>query len=272
MDKHIIFRKRTLSINKCLFILFLIVPLQVFAGVAWETPLEPDVRKIMQEAKHNSAEGNYDLALHKYQWFSDTGYYIHYESKKAWLNDVYYEWYLFAEIYSPAWKALISARDKAVEKVKKNDLGFIHFYLISYINRLIGEYDNTVSLFKWLDINNDQLASHIYSRAESTLLFTQEFALCNKYLDSKERMEELNRLVNGILINKESDESKSNRINQFMHRVAITIALLAMHNRDDEAKQIESEALEIVDNEIFRTMITDAYEKKISSNSLNYSL
>jgi hypothetical protein len=155
---------------------------------------------VLTEARQLAARGDHAAALEKYLWFHrhvlehDTSY------AGVRLSFALSEWFELGEKYPPAREALLSVRDEAAAAVERGEGTFELFHDVASINRVLGEDEETVRLFREADRRYPELAQQCYHVAEPVLAAHGDYATCARYIpDLEKRLEAIGQLHRATL-------------------------------------------------------------------------
>lgn len=186
-DPHAAFFRRWLA--GCLFAL---VP--AAAESAWTPPQRPDPSAILREAEADARDRRYADALAKHLWFHHNALKYDAALYGVRLSFALGSWVELAKQHRPAAEALREVRDQAGARIREGKGHHGEFHDFSSINEMLGEERATADLFAWLDRNNPALAKRSYGVAQSALIYTRQYRLCGRYIDSQETLGRLLRL------------------------------------------------------------------------------
>jgi len=217
------------------------------AQAAWTAPEKPDPFAILREAEADAKAKRYDDALAKHLWFHENALKYDGGLYGVRLSFALGSWTELAKQYPPASEALKEVRDRAGARIREGKGHHGDFHDYSSINAMLGEEPATAELFAWLDQNNPALAKRSYGVAQSALIYTKQYRLCGKYIDSQESLARLLRLYRehqrmardprfGRSFRDFADSSLS-------HGAGTLVALLVLNERTDEADAVVAAVL-----------------------------
>jgi hypothetical protein len=237
------------------------------ATAEWTPPDSPDPDKILDEARADAHNGNHQDALLKHIWFHHNALKYERSLYGVRLSFALSDWLALGSSYPPALQALKDVRDKAGLEVQNgiNYHDFFHDY--QSINENLGEEEKTVQLFSWLDTHQPERAKTVYQVAQPSLIRAQKYELCGKYIDPDNEYPQYVKHFKSMLeFAKDSRYDKRAEdfaYNNFSNDVSTLVALLAVNNRKEEAKQITEKAMLEWNDEGFAAELSAALEGKM---------
>jgi len=254
----------------------LTVVLSVGAQADWKSGANPDPRRILHEAREDTAAGRYEDALAKHLWFHENALKLAPELDGVRLSFALAYWSHLGASYPPALERLRRIRDDLGEDIRNAKEtraadarpAFNEFVAI---NKELGEDDGTVALFLWLEANKPPLAKVAYDLAESALIAANEYALCGRYLDATTFPRLLSTreksMTEAAAAGRLSPDDL-NRFNEFVETVfalktATLVALLVRNNRKAEAQQIVLGAQKVRGDAVFREHLAKALKGEV---------
>jgi hypothetical protein len=221
----------------------LLLPVSVHAE--WVIPEHPDPDKIYDEAKEDKKSQRYDLALEKHIWFHQNALKYRRSLYGVRLSFALSHWLDLSEVYPPALLKLKEVRDQANYNVKNGMNASAFFHDFESINEKLGDSEQTVDLFKWLDSNQPEVAKNIYRLAQPVLVDAEEYKLCGKYLDSSVQYKRMVKYFRwGKTIEKEENNPQLNGFadRKFIYDSSVLVALLVLNDQYQEAENIAEKA------------------------------
>jgi len=247
-----------------LFALALLLPLSAQGG--WEVPKHPDPDKIYDEAQEDTKAYRYELALEKHVWFHHNALKYERSLYGVRLSYALSDWLDLAKVYPPALVKLQEVRDQAAHNVKNGVNPYAFFHDFKSINEELGENEQTVNLFQWLDFNQPKIAKKVYRLAQPALQADKEYNLSGKYLDSAV---EYKYLVKKFRIRKAFEKKENNPYlngfadNFFTHHVSTLVALLVINKRHSEARLMAEQGKQELENEEFWMALKSALQGQL---------
>jgi tetratricopeptide (TPR) repeat protein len=217
----------------------------------------------LNEARKLASEGKYEEALKKHLWFYE-------ESKNSpgmggvRLSYALDEWLELADKYPPAKKALIETRDKNESLILEGKGNFNNFHDLSSINRVLGEKEKTLELFRKVHKTQPELAVFLFIVAKDLLVENKEYKICGEYIkDSIKEFENIRHLreVN-LSIRRKSPQLDDEQMRTWIEDTYVNstcqlIEILLAIGKKDEAKDIQRRALEYHSHEKIKVQIID---------------
>lgn len=171
-------------------------------------------------------------------------------------------WMELAEKYSPAMEALINLRNTNRDTLLKGDGTFDNFHDLSAIDRVLGESEDTFSVFLEIHNNYPEQAKRYYHVVENLIVERKAYDICECYLtDPKEKYSHLQHMheMNIELINSnptmDNDEFREYTKESFVNGVCQLIEILLALHKNDIAEEIQKQALTYFDNKLIREAI-----------------
>jgi len=228
----------------------------------WTPPPKPDPSTILNEAKTDAMAGRYGDALAKHLWFHHNALKVRRSLYGVRLSFALGYWMDLAKHYPPALEALKTTRDEAVARIRQGNSTRDDFHDVSSINEHLNEDEGTTELFVWLDEHNSKLATSSYGVAERSLIRSQRYELCGKYIDPKRSSD---RMV--TLYREHQRMAKEGRfggdMSEFSQRslsnsATTLVALLVLNGRTAEADDVVARVLREWPDENFRKALEKA--------------
>jgi hypothetical protein len=233
------------------------------ARADWKPPadFDPDLEKIVHEARADVAAGKYEEAYQIGVWFSLHAY-RHNPAQET------TDWTNYVKTL-PDLGQLKAARDEAFQNLREGKSRgpvFIEFSTFSGINQTLGEEKRTEEFIVWLDANRPEVlkADHVFDLIMPTLIKFKEYHLCGKYLAPGDAYWQ-NQILKGyqeLLRSAEAHDGIGRRPHlqiyaekQFGSRTASLIALLVINERKAEAATISSTAEKVLGDAAFKKQI-----------------
>jgi len=252
-----------MRLTYCLCVLFL--PSLVCAD-GWLPPDNPKPSTILQEAKIDHRDGNYEAALAKHLWYHDNALAIEPAQLGVRLSFALSAWLKLGEDYPTAMKALVKTREDTEAKIRAEDqvrVKFRDFHDYTALNRTLGEEKRTVDLFVWISEKSKKDATRMLGIARPALIKAQRFDVFEKIIDPekdvvrlcKKYETDMKRVV--WLGERHRDYAEKS----FLFEAATLVAILAKNKRLDEAREAST---------AFRAATKDSkLDKKMESELLS---
>jgi hypothetical protein len=209
------------------------------------------VRTAMDDARQLAKERKYEEALAKHIWIHDHALQTDSSYYGVRLSYALADWMKLGRQYPPAIDKLKSIRDEKTAQLlagkKRREL----FHDVESINERLGKSPATVELFKKLEATDSNFAKEIYQLASDALVQAHEFALARKYMgDPAKRLDRAKNGYEAGLEYAQSEHEASRRAHEsiFANEIILIITVLRETGDKAGAKDIQKEALKIVDN------------------------
>lgn len=214
-------------------------------------------KNALEEARVLAREGKFQEALEKHIWFhdhileTDRSYY------GVRLSFALADWIELGKKYPKALESLKGIRDSKTARLEGGEQDRVLFHDVESINGRLGQPQATVKLFKDLDAKQPEFAKKIYDLAEDNLVDAGEFVLARKYLgDPMVRFEKMSAgYRRGLEYSKDAkmgEDSKKAFERIFTTNVVRLITLLDQSGDPAKAREIQTKALAVLDNEAIR--------------------
>ena len=136
------------------------------------------------------------------------------------------------------------------------------------VNRVLKREDQSAGFFKWLDKYHPETASRMFHLFQDELIKFELFSLYNDYVRPKIDYSQMSQsYVWSVNRKRDSEEWQQQQIDFATHRfifeVSRLVAILAMHDRDEEAQLIVQKAKLELDSGEFALSLSDALEGKL---------
>jgi hypothetical protein len=217
------------------------------AQSAWMAPGKPDPLAILREAEADARAKRYADALAKQLWFHHNALKYDAALYGVRLSFALGSWTELAKHYRPASEALREVRDQAGARIREGKGQHGDFHDFASLNEMLGDERATAALFAWLDQNNPALAKRSYGVAQGALIYTRQYRLCGKYIDSQESLGRLLRLYREH--QRMARDPRFGRSFQdfadsnLLHGAGTLVALLVLNERTAEADAVVAAVL-----------------------------
>jgi tetratricopeptide (TPR) repeat protein len=219
-----------------------------------------DAERALDDARRLAEQGDYEGALAKHVWFHDNALKVRPSYYGVRLSFALSAWIELGQKYPQALEKLKSIRDEKTSRLLAGEAKRDLFHDVGSINQHLGEMIATVELFKRMEVANPGFASDIYDLADEALLQAREYALAKKYLgDPTKRLatakRNFDRGIKYAKTSKSGDASRQAFESIFTDRVVRIITVLRETGDKIGAKNIQTEALETLDNSAIRNAL-----------------
>ena len=178
-------------------------------------------------------------------------------------------WAKLGYLYPPARTLLRHVAyysEKSLFDGPQNAYALAHEY--DSVNRVLKREDQSASFFKWLDKYHPETASRMFHLFQDELIKFELFSLYNDYVRPKIDYSQMSQsYVWSVNRKRDSEEWQQQQIDfatyRFIFEVSRLVAILAMHDRDEEAQLIVQKAKLELDSGEFALSLSDALEGKL---------
>ncbi len=258
----------------------------------------PELYRILEEAKQQTATGHYEEALQRYLWFHNHEQEVGDPYGDAVrLTSALSDWEELSRRYPKAKQALIEIRDNKTKEIAQGRGYSELFRDVQAINHELQDEDATYALFKTVREKDPRLAGQVYSSVEPLLVSKGEYQLALSYMggpqgkfDSirqgfdteragQKRMAEMHQrtakqmaTINQQLGLSSSPPDTSALMkkfaeNRFVGQTCQLIEILVATGRKADAERIRDQAVAILDDPRLKSAISDV-EEQIQKRSL----
>jgi hypothetical protein len=258
----------------------------------------PDLRNILEEAKQQTAAGQYEEALQRYLWFHN-----HEQefgdpyADAVRLTFALSDWEELSRRYPKAKRALIEIRDNKTKEIAQGR-GYLELFRdVQAINHELQDDDATYALFKTVREKDPKLAGQVYGSVEPLLVSKGEYQWCLSYMgdpqgrfdsirrgfdterENQKRMAEMHQRTAQQMatINQQRGlywsppdtrvMMKKSAEDRFVGQTRQLIEILVATGRKADAGGIRDQAVAILDDARLKSAISDV-EEKIQQRSL----
>lgn len=228
----------------------------------WKPPANPDPTTILNEAREDARQGQYENALAKHVWYHQNAVSINGALTGVRISFALADWQRLGEKYPPALVKLKSVRDENEKQVLGEQGNWEMFMDLSAINRVLDEFEKTEHVFEQLDAKNPKLAAQVFDQAKPALLETKSYKLFMKYVDPSADYQRIanfydmmKRMDAGGRFAKEQAEFRDKR---FANDVAILVAVLTINGKKGDAETIAVTAKQKLDDPDFHESLISA--------------
>lgn len=233
---------------------------------AWTPPANPDLQKILSEARDDQREGKLDVALAKHVWFHENALKLAPSMYGVRLSFALSAWHELALVHPPAMEKLRAARDKAAEDAIAGNDRRRAFHDLVAINELLDEESLTLQTFRSIEKDNPNAAAEVIDLARPALVRAKQYESIARYLKPAqdfERMREHYR--SGKEYEKKSEIAAASGFAdaKFTNDVTTLVSILAVTGRANEAAEIAKLARSEWDDARFHAALDDALKGNV---------
>jgi hypothetical protein len=172
-------------------------------------------------------------------------------------------WLELAAAYPPALDAFKRKRDETETAFRYNTSCFDLFQDLASMNDRLGDGIRTTDLFSHVAETDHANAQTLYPVAEPYLIAEGRFHACGRFLDPHTRIESA---ADRYRMTKRFEQTRLQRKIpippiariHFIRNVATLVGLLVLNNRSEEATTAYNDALNVIDDDEFRTIMDAA--------------
>jgi len=232
-------------------------------SISWTPPEDPDPHDILHSAVDDTCKGAYRKALAKFEWFHGNALATQPSLGGVRCSFALSYWLDLATVYPPAREAFIRTRDDTEAAFRLDPGTWDFFFDLAAMNRCLDEGIRTADLFAFAADKDLGIAQRLYHVAEPYLIASGRFEACAPFLESEKRIK---YAANCYRISKQMEESREGdgvRVPKFARKhftdnIATLVGLLAINDRPEEAIKAYNTALQVIDDEEFRSLMDAA--------------
>ena len=143
-----------------------------------------DARQVLRDAREATLRGAHAEALEKYLWFHHHALEHSPALAGVRLSFAISEWVELANTYPPALEALESIQSNNLRVLHEGSCERLRFHEFASINRYLGRFELTTSLFAELAERQPEFAHMCFRPALPALVRTRSFALARRFISS----------------------------------------------------------------------------------------
>jgi hypothetical protein len=212
----------------------------------WKPPENPDPQVILNEAQTDTDARRYEAALTKYVWFYENAVTYQPSLSAVRLSFALSGWGRLADSYAPALAKMKEVRDHVKNHIQQAErVAFEDFQDFAALDRELDDESATVATFLLLDTRNPRAAQRVFRLAEPALVRAKEYAVCGKYIDSDQALDEIVRTfeLNQAMIKDGSVKANHQAFTEkkFVNASALLVAILVKNERKAEADTVANE-------------------------------
>ena len=212
----------------------------------WKPPKAPDPTEILQSAKRDVANGDYETALAKHVWYHENALRIDPAQYGVRLSFALSYWNDLAEKYEAAELKLIEIRDSALTDVMASGPDAdAKFHDYASINGVLGQENMTVKTFKKLHKDKPELAKKAFGIAKEYLVKANEYELAKEYFDGKKEAAQLAAAIGA------SSDLGPSVANHYQKQAVELIELLIKLDQKEIAKAVSGDLSKAIKKKSF---------------------
>ncbi len=220
-----------------------------------------DLQQYLVETDHLIRIAKYEEALERCIWFHDHA--LEHDPNMVGVRASFalLSWSNLASKYPPARKAMIDRRNQATKELLDGKGGVMLFLDAVALNRELKENDKTVELFEALDQKHPDLAKETFFLASEILFDAKKLDLIRKHLGPLDQaFETIRKRYDEDYEKLAADWENSGRARDFLkadfeRQVLRLIKYAVALGESENARQIQTRAIEVLDRESIRNAI-----------------
>lgn len=232
---------------------------------AWTPPADPDPSEILTSAEDDTRSGQDARALAKFLWFHHNALRYCESLYGVRLSLALASWQELARVYPPAQDAFVRTRDEAEAAFAANPTSFRLFKDVAALNQRLGDGQRTADAFGRAAAADPAAARRLYHLAEPDLIAAGLYAACGPFLDPPRQLASAAASYHNLNEWEESQPKVKDGVEVpklarrfYTHEVATLVGLLVLNRWPDEAIRARDQALTVLDDPDFRTMLDAA--------------
>jgi hypothetical protein len=224
----------------------------------WQPPRFPIPQWILLTAKNDAEGQRYQMALAKHIWLFKNSAKIDPSMAGVRLSFALADWRELADEYPPAMKALVAARDEALDSVRTGSDSFSAFNDYASINEYLEQQEQTTEAFIMLNESNPLVARQVFNLALPALIRSKKYDVCGLYLNSQHLLDRSVRLYRmgssgftGFMTRNYAEDKLTNDVGNL-------VGLLVMNHRSEEAEEVARQAKTVRTDSVYYAVIDSA--------------
>lgn len=220
---------------------------------------ESDMQKYLGDTQALVREGKHKEALDRFVWFHDHALEHRPAMYGVRLSFAMTYWKQLGDVYPPAITAMKKIRDDKTALIAKGKGDRSLFHDVTALNRTLEEDGKTVDLFRKLDQEQHDMAKQCWSIAKGVIIKAKAYDLAGMYIGIGDLVGEFGKVKATFDRTKAmyEDENigehlKSFNENNFVNETLLLIDVALALKDVEAAKEIQSEALMILDDDRLR--------------------
>lgn len=220
----------------------------------WTPPKNPNPQAILQEAKADTRNGRFEIALSKHLWFHENALTLRPSLSGVRRSFALSYWLELGESYPPALEKMKQVRDEAEKRIRDPDkvrVRFGDFHDFVALNRTLREERRTAETFQWLDDIDEEDAKRVFNVAKPALIKQKAYELCGKYIAPERDLSRIGeRYASGLKLagTKFDERYREFTEKKFLNAATTLVAILVQNGRKAEAEEAAEEAKGFVKN------------------------
>lgn len=221
-----------------------------------------DMQTYLSDTHKMVREGKYQEALDRFIWFHDHALEQEPSMYGVRLSFALSYWKDLGEKYPPAMAALKKTRDDKTMRMEKGEGNRELFHDVTALNRVLKDDNKTVELFRKLDQEQRDLARECWEIAKDPVFAAKSYDLIRKYVENpvnefarvKAIYEQNTKIYGGKNF---GEPFKRFNENKFVVDTIELIRLSLAIDKEKAAKEIQEQALSMIDDDRLRKAISD---------------
>jgi hypothetical protein len=233
-----------------------------------------DMQKYLRDTQALARDGEHEEALERYLWFHDHALEHSRSMVGVRLSLALSYWKKLGDVYPPALAAMKKTRDDKTALFAQKKGSRSLFQDVMALNRTLKEDKKTIELFRKLDQDQNNLAKQCWIGAKRVVIKAKAYDLAKKYIGNPmEEFSKVKKMYDSMnAMSKKKDFGKGMRASNDRGFVTETLLLIDLAVGIDNvkvAKEIQAEALKILDDPRLRNAVLKKKEEQKITNSPN---
>ncbi len=204
-----------------------------------------DARQVLRNAREAALRGAHAEALEKYLWFHHHALEHSPALAGVRLSYAISEWVELGNVYPPALEALESMQSNNLRLLHEGSCERLRFHEFASINRYLGRFELTTSLFAELAEHQPEFAQTCFPVALSALVRTRSFALARRFVSSPNEQLDNHLGQFATLLNRRPRNGHDDAlIGVFATRLRQLLSIFEELGENEEASLLQSKAIE----------------------------
>lgn len=204
-----------------------------------------DAVQVLRDAREAARRGAHAEALEKYLWFHHHA--LEHSPALAGVRSSYAisEWVKIGKAYPPALEALESIQSNNLRLLKEGSSEFLRFHDFASINRHLGRFELTTTLFAELAERQPEFAQRCFHAALPALVQTRSFALARRFVSSpNEQLDNHLAQFATVLNTRRRADHDDALIGVFATHLRRLLSIFEELGENEEANLLQSKAIE----------------------------
>src|SRR2546425_1883216 len=204
-----------------------------------------DALQVLRDAREAAWLGAHSEALEKYLWFHHHALEHSPALAGVRLSYAISEWVELGNAYPPALEALESIQSSNLRLLKEGSCDRLRFHEFASINRYLGRFELTTTLFAELTEHQPEFARICFRDALPALVRTRSFALARRFVSSpNERLDDHLAQFATVLNTRQRTDHDDVLIGVFATHLRHLLSIFEELGENEEASLLQSKAIE----------------------------